>query len=115
ASSGTILSALPKYTSFAGFGSTRAYLKDKTMLYSRGDSVDQRRVKRGWMNLKVTRIVDETHDTKTFYMEDADEGGRPFDFIAGQYLTFRFDAITEKPLVRSYTMSGSPCQTNETI
>ena len=69
-----------------------------------------RRVKRGWMPLKIVDIVDETHDTKTFVFEDADEGGRPFDFDAGQYLTFRFDKIAVKPLVRSYTMSGSPMQ-----
>jgi ferredoxin-NADP reductase len=69
-----------------------------------------RRVKRGWMNLKVTRIIDETHDTKTFVLADADEGGRPWDYWAGQYLTFRFDDVSDKPLVRSYTMSSSPRQ-----
>jgi len=69
-----------------------------------------RRVKRGWMNLKVTKVVEETHDTKTFVMVDADEGGRPWDYWAGQYLTFRFDDVAEKPIVRSYTMSSSPNQ-----
>jgi ferredoxin-NADP reductase len=67
-----------------------------------------RRIKRGWMNLKVTRIVDETPDTKTLFFEDADESGRPWDYVAGQYLTFRFDELAEKPVVRSYTMSSSP-------
>jgi ferredoxin-NADP reductase len=76
---------------------------------------EQRRVKRGWMNLKVTDIYDETHDTKTFYLVDADDGGRPYDFVAGQYLTFRFDNVGPKPIVRSYTMSGSPCQTDYSI
>lgn len=70
----------------------------------------QRRVKRGWMNLRVERVVKETHDTDTFILVDADEGGRPFDYVAGQYLTFRFDDVGPKPLVRSYTMSSSPCQ-----
>ncbi|MCX6109203.1 MAG: FAD-binding oxidoreductase [Proteobacteria bacterium] len=69
-----------------------------------------KRVKRGWMNLRVERIVHETHDSDTFYLVDADEGGRMFDYIAGQYLTFRFDDVEAKPLVRSYTMSSSPCQ-----
>jgi ferredoxin-NADP reductase len=69
-----------------------------------------RRVKRGWMNLKVTKVIEETHDTKTFVMIDADEGGRPWDYWAGQYLTFRFDQVAEKPVVRSYTMSSSPNQ-----
>jgi ferredoxin-NADP reductase len=67
-----------------------------------------RRVKRGWMNLKVTNVVNETWDTKTFYLEDLEESGRNWDYYAGQYLTFRFDDIAEKPIVRSYTMSSSP-------
>lgn len=70
----------------------------------------QRRVKRGWMNLRVTEVIRETHDTDTFVLVDADEGGRVFDYVAGQYLTFRFDEVAAKPLVRSYTMSSSPCQ-----
>lgn len=68
------------------------------------------RRKRGWMNLRVQEIVHETHDTDTFILVDADDHGRQFDYIAGQYLTFRFDDLAEKPLVRSYTMSSSPCQ-----
>jgi ring-1,2-phenylacetyl-CoA epoxidase subunit PaaE len=66
------------------------------------------RRKKGWMNLKVVDIVHETHDTDTFYLVNEDEGERAFDYIAGQYLTFRFDNVGEKPLVRSYTMSSSP-------
>ena len=71
-----------------------------------------RRVKRGWMNLKVTEVIHETADTDTFVLVDADEGGRPFDYVAGQYLTIRFDDLAPKPIVRSYTMSSSPCQTH---
>ena len=71
-----------------------------------------RRIKRGWMNLKVTEVIRETHDTDTFILVDAEEGGRVFDYIAGQYLTFRFDDIAPKPIVRSYTMSSSPNQPN---
>ena len=73
-------------------------------------SATPRRIKRGWMNLRVERIVHETPDTDTFYLVDADEGGRVFDYVAGQYLTFRFDDLEAKPLVRSYTMSSSPRQ-----
>jgi len=69
-----------------------------------------RRVKRGWMNLLVTRVIHETPDTDTFIMVDAEENKRAFDYIAGQYLTFRFDNVGDKPIVRSYTMSSSPCQ-----
>ena len=69
-----------------------------------------KRVKRGWMNLRVTKVVSETHDTNTFELVDADDGGRSFDYDAGQYLTFRFDELSDKPLVRSYTLSSSPNQ-----
>lgn len=68
------------------------------------------RRKKGWMNLRVQEVIHETHDTDTFVLVDADEGARAFDYFAGQYLTFRFDDIADKPLVRSYTMSSSPCQ-----
>ncbi len=71
-----------------------------------------RRIKRGWMNLKIIQIKEEAHDTKTLIFEDADEGGRAFDYLPGQYLTFRFDNLAPKPIVRSYTMSSSPCQPN---
>ena len=69
-----------------------------------------RRVKRGWMNLRVSHVIHETPDTDTFLMVDAEENKRAFDYIAGQYLTFRFDDVADKPIVRSYTMSSSPCQ-----
>ena len=69
-----------------------------------------KRIKRGWMNLRVDKVIPETHDTKTLYLVDAEEGGCAFDYQPGQYLTFRFDHLAPKPIVRSYTMSSSPCQ-----
>ena len=36
------------------------------------------------MLLRITRIIRETHDTKTFVLE----GGEPIPYKAGQYLTF---------------------------
>jgi ring-1,2-phenylacetyl-CoA epoxidase subunit PaaE len=71
---------------------------------------ETRRVKRGWMNLKVVKVIEETWDTKTFFLEDLEEGGRTWDYTAGQYLTFRYDGVSDKPAVRSYTMSSSPSQ-----
>jgi ring-1,2-phenylacetyl-CoA epoxidase subunit PaaE len=62
------------------------------------------------MNMKVTKVIHETHDTDTFVMEDQEDGGRVFDYHPGQYLTFRFDDVSDKPVVRSYTMSSSPEQ-----
>lgn len=72
--------------------------------------MEPRRIKRGWMNLRVDKILPETHDTRTLYLVDAEDGGCAFDYQPGQYLTFRFDDLADKPLVRSYTMSSSPCQ-----
>lgn len=75
-----------------------------------GSSGPTRRIKRGWMNLEVVKVGVETHDTLTFYMVDKEDRARSFDYDAGQYLTFRFDTVAEKPIVRSYTMSSSPCE-----
>jgi ferredoxin-NADP reductase len=66
------------------------------------------RKKRGWMDLVVADIVSDTPDTKTLIFKDPADGHSPIDYIAGQYLTFRFDEIADKPVVRSYTMSSSP-------
>jgi ferredoxin-NADP reductase len=73
----------------------------------------KRRVKRGWMNMQVVRIVEETHDCKTFFLQDADDGSYQFDYFAGQYLTFRFDSLSKPPAVRSYTLSSCPREKNE--
>ena len=73
-----------------------------------------RRIKRGWMKLKVQRIYQETWDTKTIILQDVDEGGCAFDYYAGQYLTFRLDGLSDKTIVRSYTLSSSP-QEKESI
>ena len=72
--------------------------------------MEPKRIKRGWMNLRIDKVIPETHDTKTLYLVDAEEGGCVFDYQPGQYLTFRFDHLEAKPIVRSYTMSSSPCQ-----
>lgn len=68
------------------------------------------RRKRGWMSMLVTDVEEESHDTKTFVFHDQEDGARAFDYIAGQYLTFRYDGLKDKPIVRSYTMSSSPSQ-----
>jgi glycine betaine catabolism B len=73
-----------------------------------GDAQTGFRVKRGWMGLRIDEIRDETPDTKTFIFVDPETGGRAFDYRPGQYLTFRYDSIAAKPIVRSYTMSSAP-------
>lgn len=67
-----------------------------------------RRIKKGWMKLRVQDITQETPDTVTLHFVDDETGNREFDYTAGQYLTFRFDSVSDKPVVRSYTMSSSP-------
>lgn len=68
------------------------------------------RRKKGWMDLQVKEIIQETHDTRTLVFVNKEEQTRAFDYVAGQYLTFRFDGLAHRPVVRSYTMSSSPCQ-----
>jgi ferredoxin-NADP reductase len=70
------------------------------------------RIKRGWMNLRVLEVMRDTPDTVTIKMVNAEDGIVAFDYKAGQYLTFRFDDLDVKPIVRSYTLSSSPCQTD---
>ena len=69
----------------------------------------QMRRKRGWMTFRVAKIVDETADTKSFFLVDSLTHKREFDFVAGQYLSFRFDELAlSEPPVRSYTISSTP-------
>lgn len=67
---------------------------------------------RKWFSLQVKEIIKETPNTKTFILVDAKTKTKPFNFIAGQYLTFRFDDLGEKPIARSYTISSSPEEKN---
>lgn len=53
---------------------------------------------------KVTRIVKETPDTRTFVLEPEDG---PFSYQAGQFCTFKI-TVDGKPLFRSYSMSSAP-------
>ena len=64
--------------------------------------------RRGWTSLRVTDVIEETHDTKTIFLVDEKNPECPFDYIAGQYMTFRFDGVEAKPVVRSYTLSSCP-------
>lgn len=57
--------------------------------------------------LVVSEIVEITHDVKSFVFERPD--GPPLSFLAGQYLTFRFD-VDGTPVERCYTISSPPMQ-----
>ncbi|MGW5384409.1 2Fe-2S iron-sulfur cluster-binding protein [Nocardia sp. NPDC003963] len=58
---------------------------------------------------KVTRIVKETPDTRTFVLEPHDG---PFSYQAGQFCTFKF-VVDGKPYFRSYSMSSCPVSDTE--
>ncbi|GGL18545.1 ferredoxin--NADP reductase [Nocardia jinanensis] len=58
---------------------------------------------------KVTRIVKETPDTRTFVLEPHDG---PFSYQAGQFCTFKF-VVDGKPCFRSYSMSSCPVTDTE--
>lgn len=65
--------------------------------------------KRKLCRLRVSRIFDETADVKTFRLVACHNGGIPFSYLPGQFLTLTLP-IVEKPIRRSYTMSSSPTQ-----
>lgn len=67
-----------------------------------------RRVRRGWIPLKVKEIIDVCSDTRTIKFVEEDCEHLSFDYIPGQYMSFRFDDLGPKPLVRSYTISSCP-------
>ena len=56
-----------------------------------------------YKTLRITRIIQETRDVKTFVLE----GDEPIAYKAGQYLTFVFD-IHGNETRRSYSMASSP-------
>ncbi len=66
--------------------------------------------KAGWIPLRVTSIHQDTWDTKTYKFVDHEDACVPFDYRAGQYLTFRFDDIEARPVVRSYSLSSAPSE-----
>ena len=60
-----------------------------------------------YYSLTVSEVVDETHDSRSFVLEIPPELGRDFDYVAGQFCTFRA-TIGGESVVRCYSMSSSP-------
>jgi ferredoxin-NADP reductase len=58
--------------------------------------------------LRVKKIIPETHDTKSFVLETID--GRPPQYIPGQFLTFVFTKRNGKEERRNYSFSSTPGQ-----
>ena len=61
----------------------------------------------GFHPLRVQRIVQETHDAKSFVFDVPDEARDDFAYEAGQFCTFRV-RIGDEDLLRCYSMSSSP-------
>jgi ferredoxin-NADP reductase len=61
----------------------------------------------GFHPLRVKRIVQETHDTKSFVFDVPPELGTAFAYQAGQFCTFKV-RFGDEDLMRCYSMSSSP-------
>ena len=61
----------------------------------------------GFHPLRVQRIVQETHDAKSFVFDVPAEARDAFAYEAGQFCTFRV-RIGDEDLLRCYSMSSSP-------
>jgi ferredoxin-NADP reductase len=61
----------------------------------------------GFHPLRVKRIVQETHDTKSFVFEVPPDLRDAFAYEAGQFCTFRVP-LGDDELLRCYSMSSSP-------
>jgi 3-ketosteroid 9alpha-monooxygenase subunit B len=70
----------------------------------RARRVPQMATPRGFQRATVTRIVQETADTRTYVLAPH---GEPFVYRAGQFCTFRI-RVNGRDLLRSYSMSSAP-------
>jgi 3-ketosteroid 9alpha-monooxygenase subunit B len=61
----------------------------------------------GFHPLRVKRIVQETHDTKSFVLDVTADLADAFAYEAGQFCTFRV-RFGDEDLMRCYSMSSSP-------
>lgn len=67
---------------------------------------EQRR--NSWRPYRVTKVLNEAEDIRSFYLEPADGDGLPA-FEAGQFLTIRVPAGAESSLLtRNYSVSSAP-------
>jgi ferredoxin-NADP reductase len=61
----------------------------------------------GFHLLRVRRVVQETHDTKSFVFDVPAELQDAFSYEAGQFCTFRIP-LGDDELMRCYSMSSAP-------
>jgi ferredoxin-NADP reductase len=62
---------------------------------------------RGYHQLKISKVVQETDDAVSLVLEIPDELRTTYGYAAGQFLTFRV-TIDGEPTYRSYSMSSAP-------
>ncbi|MGB4076017.1 pyridoxamine 5'-phosphate oxidase family protein [Pseudomonas sp.] len=61
-----------------------------------------------WRPLRVTRVIEESANIRSFYLEPADSGGWPA-FSAGQHLPLRLTIPGQvHPVIRTYSLSSAP-------
>lgn len=61
-----------------------------------------------WRPLRVARVVDESHNIRSFYLQATDGAGLP-SFEAGQHLPMRVLLHgQQKPSIRTYSVSSAP-------
>jgi 3-ketosteroid 9alpha-monooxygenase subunit B len=71
-----------------------------------GDHADVLR-QHGYHPLRVTRVVQETADTRSFVLAVPDDLAEAFRYRAGQFCTFRV-RLGDDELMRCYSMSSAP-------
>jgi len=59
-----------------------------------------------WRPLRISRIVEESRNIRSLYLEPTDGAGLPV-FQAGQHLPLRFD-LGGQTQIRTYSLSGAP-------
>ena len=57
--------------------------------------------------VKISRVVEETADSRSFVLEFPSEVAEQFVYRAGQFLTFRLSVGSER-LVRCYSLASAP-------
>ena len=57
--------------------------------------------------VRVSRVVDETADARSFVLAIPEEAAEQFAYRAGQFLTFRLTVASER-LVRCYSLASAP-------
>ena len=64
-----------------------------------------------YQSIKVSQIIDETHDSRSFVFDIPSDQQELFQYEAGQFLTFRVN-YDGKLLTRSYSLASSPASSD---